>query len=75
MEYTIDQILEWKKCGCGRKHCLVFDGGIGEYGSSISEYELKSVIEELKEEKYLKKTSKNKAIRHIENLLGISKQV
>lgn len=73
MEYTIDQILEWKKCDCGRTHCLVFDGGIGEYGSSISEHELKSVIEELKEDKHLKETSKNKAIRHIESILGISK--
>ena len=69
MRYSIDQILEWQKCNCGRSWCYVFDGSVGEHGTSLSENDLHDAIEDLKEDKYIKESAKKKAIKHIESLL------
>lgn len=69
MEYTIEQILNWEKCNCGRGWCLVFDGGIGEYGESLSRHELEYTVTSLKEQKHYKKSSIDKAVKKIEDIL------
>jgi len=42
-----DFITFAEKCNCGRSHCYVFCGGIGERGLSLSKSELEDILNNL----------------------------
>ncbi len=61
----ISDILDTKKCNCGRSYCEFFNPGLGEWGSSVPRYKLENALEELTG------NGVNQAIEHLKNLLDI----